>query len=184
MFFFTFFLYTRCIDNAYTHSLIASPLSYHRTQMLSRTNHVFKLPPYLPRMVFCQFLLCVFLPFFSCVCSGILLLSPGTRTRANVVYNMHTHTLSLGTRARAVYNVHFLVSCLSLLLSAIHTSSHPSLGQQLTLAGTNYTASPKCPESRPLSRIFPPFQTPPHSLSHKVWLSKHNHHARWPQPQS
>ena len=29
--FFTFFLYTQCNDNMYTHSLMASPLSYHQT---------------------------------------------------------------------------------------------------------------------------------------------------------
>ena len=177
----------------------------------------------------CQFLLCVFLSFSSCVCSGILCLSPGTWACANalpftwhlhlckcclqcahtlpftwhsgsckhspfhLVFALlqcclqHAHTLPFTWHSRSCKHClqrALLVSCLSPLLLAIHTSSHPSLGQQLTLAGTNYTASPKCPESRPLSRIFPPFQTPSHSLSHKVWLSKHNHHARWPQPQS
>src|SRR5260370_11393583 len=115
MIFFTFFLYTWCNDDVYTHSLIASPISYHWSQRFSRITHVFKQPPCLSRMVLCQFLLCVFLSFSSCMCSGTLFLSPSTCACANTVYNVHTLFLLLGTRARAntVYSMHTLSLSLS-----------------------------------------------------------------------
>src|SRR5713226_3572760 len=161
MIFFTFFLYTWCNDNAYTHSLMASPISYHWSQRLSRITHVFKQPPHLSRMVLCQFLLCVFLSFSSCVCSGTLFLSPSTCAHANTVYNVHTLFLSLGTHACAntVYSVHTLSLSLSTHTCAntvysVHT--HTLSLSTHTCAFTQYLHSCKhclqCAHTLPFTR--------------------------------
>src|SRR5258708_2005363 len=80
---------------------MASPLSYHWSQRLSRITHVFKQPPCLSRMVLCQFLLCVFLSFSSCVCVPVLSSFHSAPVLVQTQSTTCTHSLSLGTHAHA-----------------------------------------------------------------------------------